>query len=234
MYKPDLAYIHDAGFSSHARRMAPGLLALLRDAGLARGLVVDAGCGSGVLTRMLLNAGYDVLGIDISPAMIRLARRRAPEASYRVASLDRIDLPRATAVLAIGEIVSYLCSPTAVMRFFRNASAALDRQGLLLFDFLESSRGRTYAHRERHGCDWRIALSAGLDGSGRVLTRRMRLLRLIGGRIRTSQENHRIHIYARAEIQTLLCEAGFQAIFRRSVGSYRLPSADLVAIARRV
>jgi len=75
-YGADLAYIHDAGFGDFARKSAPGLLAILRQAGIRGGLVVDLGCGSGIWAAELTRRGYDVLGIDISRAMIRLARAR--------------------------------------------------------------------------------------------------------------------------------------------------------------
>src|SRR5262245_7905127 len=69
-YGDDLAYIHDAGFGELARNAAPFLVEALRRRGICDGLVIDLGCGSGLLARGLSEAGYDVLGIDISSAMI--------------------------------------------------------------------------------------------------------------------------------------------------------------------
>jgi SAM-dependent methyltransferase len=74
-YAPDLAAIHDAGFGGFARDAAPGLLRRLRRAGIRDGLVVDIGCGSGIWARALTDAGYDVLGVDVSEAMLQIARR---------------------------------------------------------------------------------------------------------------------------------------------------------------
>jgi trans-aconitate 2-methyltransferase len=79
-YAADLAYVHDAGFGDFARGAAPFLLERLQEAGLDGGLVVDLGCGSGVWAAELLDAGYDVLGIDVSQAMIALAHRAVPRA----------------------------------------------------------------------------------------------------------------------------------------------------------
>ena len=50
-YKTDLAYIHDVGFGNYATNSAPGLLEILRQAGVSTGLVVDLGCGSGLWAR---------------------------------------------------------------------------------------------------------------------------------------------------------------------------------------
>jgi SAM-dependent methyltransferase len=73
-YRDDLAYVHDAGFSDFVLGAAPGLLRLLRRNGVASGLVIDLGCGSGRWVGELKRAGYDVFGVDQSAAFIRLAR----------------------------------------------------------------------------------------------------------------------------------------------------------------
>ena len=45
-YRDDLSYIHHVGFGGLAGGAAPGLIGLLREAGIREGLVVDLGCGS--------------------------------------------------------------------------------------------------------------------------------------------------------------------------------------------
>lgn len=46
--------------------------------------IADLGCGTGTLTRLLVDEGYAVDGIDISPEMVRRARAKVPEADVRV------------------------------------------------------------------------------------------------------------------------------------------------------
>ena len=46
--------------------------------------IADLGCGTGTLTRLLVDAGYVVDGVDISPEMISRARAKVPEADFRV------------------------------------------------------------------------------------------------------------------------------------------------------
>jgi len=81
-YKDDLAYIHDVGFGDFAKKAAPGLLKILRRSGITKGLVVDLGCGSGIWAHELGEAGYKVLGVDISAAMLKLARKKVPQARF--------------------------------------------------------------------------------------------------------------------------------------------------------
>ena len=79
-YRDDLALVHHLGFGFHADACAPGILALLGPVRRRRGLVLELGCGSGLLTRHLLDAGHRVIATDASPSMLELARRHAPEA----------------------------------------------------------------------------------------------------------------------------------------------------------
>ena len=84
-YQPDLAWVHHAGYSQHVERTCAGIVQLLREGGLSAGAnVLDVGCGSGLLARELLTAGFAVHGIDASPAMIELARDYARGADFAV------------------------------------------------------------------------------------------------------------------------------------------------------
>lgn len=50
------------------------LIGLLREYGVRDGLVCELGCGTGAITRRLRNAGYDMIGIDLSEDMLDVAR----------------------------------------------------------------------------------------------------------------------------------------------------------------
>jgi SAM-dependent methyltransferase len=87
-YRPGLARAHHLGYGFHADRCAPGILALLAPVRARDGLVLELGCGSGLLTRYLTDAGHRVVATDASPAMLDLARDYAPAAEIR-----RLTLP---------------------------------------------------------------------------------------------------------------------------------------------
>jgi SAM-dependent methyltransferase len=106
-YGRDLAYVHDAAFGHLARGGARTLLRLLRRARVRDGLVVDLGAGTGITSRALNDAGYEVLGVELSPDMVELARRRAPAARFVRSSLLDAELPACVAVAAIGECLNY-------------------------------------------------------------------------------------------------------------------------------
>lgn len=57
----------------------------------ARSRVLDLGCGTGVPTaRQMAGAGFEVVGIDLSGGMVKLARERVPDATFH--QLDVADL----------------------------------------------------------------------------------------------------------------------------------------------
>lgn len=64
-----------------------------RVAELADGPVADVGCGPGQTTRLLADAGAEVVGIDFSPAMVAVASRRHPDLDFQVGELTRLLRP---------------------------------------------------------------------------------------------------------------------------------------------
>jgi len=56
------------------------------------GPVADIGCGPGHTTALLRDLGADAFGIDLSPAMIEIARREHPDARFEVGSMTNLDL----------------------------------------------------------------------------------------------------------------------------------------------
>jgi SAM-dependent methyltransferase len=247
VYSAELAYIHDAGFGDFATRTAPEVIRILRAHAIppttASGRptkIVEVGCGSGTLAQRLARAGFDVLGFDISPAMIALARAKAPAARFRVASLTDANMPRCHAVLAIGEVIAYVPAaktgaalPRALREFFSGVHAALVKGGVFIFDFIESGKRRTYSAASRSGRDWAFASQAELDRSGRVLTRRMVSIRNVGRQFRRSHEIHVVRIYTRRAVGQALADAGFSSRMSRSYGRYRLLPGGVAVVATK-
>jgi len=67
----------DQGDVYREHLLNPTILSILRD--MAGKRILDAGCGNGYLCRMLARQGAQVVGVDLSPAWIEMARSREPE-----------------------------------------------------------------------------------------------------------------------------------------------------------
>src|SRR5262249_5534387 len=61
-----------------------------------RGPVADLGCGPGHVGAYLQEKGLQVLGIDLSPEMIGIARASYPNLEFRVGDMNGLDLPDAS------------------------------------------------------------------------------------------------------------------------------------------
>jgi SAM-dependent methyltransferase len=238
-YGQDLAYIHDVGFGSFAERSTPGLLEILDQSVKPGGLVVDLGCGSGILAAGLCRGGYDVLGIDISPAMIALARRRAPEASFRRGSFLRIGLPRCAAVVSIGECLGYLFDPDngrrALAGLFRRIYGALEPGGVLIFDVVEPGyvpRGRI---QQRHwqGKDWAVLVEVEEDRERGELLRWHTSFRKVGRHYRRDEEVHRLGLFDRGRVLRRLRGIGFRVRLLRGYGQLRFRPSHVGFLARK-
>ena len=65
--------------------------------------VCDLGCGPGHIANYLKSLTADVFGIDLSPEMIQIAKRRYPSIDYRVGDMLELDLP----LNSLGGIVAF-------------------------------------------------------------------------------------------------------------------------------
>lgn len=236
-YRPDLARVHDLGFASFSLGAAPFLLRTLRDHGIDRGLVVDLGCGSGQWAERLREAGYDVLGIDASPAMVALAASRVPGARFVRSSYLDAKLPACVAVTALGEVFNYAFDPRAgargLARILKRVHRALPPGGVLVFDFATPGRGAGSPVRHRAGNGWEIVSETEEDARTSILTRRITTFRRVGALYRRSVEVHRLRLYDVPAVRAALTTAGFRARLLRGYGAERFPKAYAGFLARK-
>jgi SAM-dependent methyltransferase len=234
-YGPEQAGIHDRAFGKLADFAAEDLLAKLATlATLApqTGTVVDLGCGSGILARKLTDAGYDTLGIDISPDMVALARANAPAGRFAVGSLYHAELPPGcVAVAATGEALNYGADPTAgreaVESLATRIHAALVPGGWWIFDISGPGRAgptRTVKQFHRHD-DWCLGMTATESEAGDRLDRQITIFAAqADGAYRRIEEHHVLRLYDPAEIISMLGRVGFDA---EVLSDYRSAAIEL-------
>ena len=235
-YDDDLAYIHDVGFTRFVRNAAPGVLQTLADRGISDGTVVDLGCGSGVWAKELCDAGYDVVGVDISAAMIKLAKRRSPRATLHVASFLEFELPACGAVTALGEVLNYRFDSRnnigTLRKLFKRVYSALEPNGLLIFDLAGPGRNADTAQRFAVGDDWAVLVDFDTAQSDR-LKRRIVTFRKKGRAYRRCEESHELQLYEPNVIAKLLREIGFRVRTSRKFGDAALYPHATAFIARK-
>ena len=235
-YGPDLARIHHEGFAALASAAGPAIVRLLKAAGIRGGLVVDLGCGSGILAKYLLSRGYDVHGIDASAAMIRIARRTAPGATFAVGNAVTVALPRCRAVVATGESLTYLSAgvrPDAHFeRHIRRASRALEPGGLLVFDAIVAGAPPLQYRTWRAAESWAVLTESDEDVRRRIITRRITTFVRARAAYRRTAERHRVGVYRREQIVSMLEAAGFRTQVMRGYSAAALPPRRLLFAAK--
>lgn len=217
-YRADLAHVHHVGFGFHADQCAPGILSLLAPVRARDGLVVELGCGSGRLTRHLVDAGHRVLATDASPAMVDLARTVVPDAEgVEVLVLPEDPIPVADAVVSVGHVCCYLPDEAAVAAGLRAAARAVRPGGVLALDLCDRTYGEARVDAPpyvRVEDDWVIVTRYTVPGPARFVRRITTFVRAPDGSWRRDDEEHVNVLVDTAAVPGLLAEEGLTATVR--------------------
>lgn len=232
-YGADLAELHSRHYSDFIVSAAPHIIRILRDRAVKGGLVCDVGCGGGQLSALLAKAGYESFGLDISPAMVALARKNAPGSTFICGSIAEAKLPRCAAAVAAGEVFNYLGSRTRITRAFRNIFFSLRPLGILLFDTKEPPRQKVSRISCRTGPDWAVLAHIQEDPVRKKLVRQIEIFRKVGPYYRRRTEIHALGIYRASDIRTMLRSIGFHVRIFAGYGTYKLTPDRKVILATK-
>ena len=99
-------------------------------------LVLDLGCGTGSLTRLLAERGYDMIGIDGSEEMLACARQKGGDGVlYLEQELDGFELyGTVAAIVSTTDTINHIIDGDGLRRVFRLAHNYTDPGGLFIFD----------------------------------------------------------------------------------------------------
>ncbi|MGH2757515.1 MAG: class I SAM-dependent DNA methyltransferase [Actinomycetota bacterium] len=236
-YRPDLALIHHLGFGFHADLCAPGVLELLAPVRARDGLVLELGCGSGLLTRYLVEAGHRVIATDASPAMLELARDHAAGAEdIRRLTLPYDPMPMADAIVSIGHVISYLPDQAAIDRALIAIAEALRPDGICAFDICDLEWGRARADGPSGGWagdDWALVTKFSTPTPDRFVREMATFVRNDDGSWRRDDERHDNVLIDSSRVPALLAQHGVEAQIGASFGSEQLPVGLHVVTGRR-
>ena len=236
-YRRDLALIHHLGFGFHADDCAPGILQLLEPVRKRDGLVVELGCGSGLLTRYLLDAGHRVVASDASPAMLDLARDFASGAEdIRQLVLPDDPIPHADAIVSIGHALNYLADLSAIERSLVAIAGALRPGGVLAIDLCDlgyAAARRDMTARGWVGDDWAIVTETSVPSPDRFVRQMATFIRNEDGSWRRDDERHDNVMVDTRRVPALLAEHGVEATVASSFGTERLPDGLCAVIGHR-
>lgn len=194
--------------------------------GCAPQRVLDAACGTGNVSFELARRGYEVVGVDLSRAMIAHAQRKQVElgrtgpqqsldkrARFVVGDLTNFDLgEKFHAATCLYDSLNYILEPADLGLAFARVGAHVESGGAWAFDmntpwafeanlFSQSNRD---ARRALH-----YSWEAFFDRGSRVCTVQMRFERSASGGSQVFHETHRERAYEMAEVADLLAASGW-------------------------
>ena len=105
-----------------------------------KNLVVDLGCGTGTLTELLYQKGYDMIGIDNAEEMLNIAMEKRAESGSRILYLlqDMRELELYSTVgtvVSVCDSVNYILEEEELLETFSLVNNYLYAGGIFIFDF---------------------------------------------------------------------------------------------------
>jgi ubiquinone/menaquinone biosynthesis C-methylase UbiE len=97
------------------------------------GQILDAGCGTGIIAKILVDHGYQLTGIDISQSMIDLAQKRVPEATFDVGDMAALDFDEDSFDGILSTYAVFHIPRTDHLPLFAGFRRTLKKGGTLLF-----------------------------------------------------------------------------------------------------
>ena len=116
------------------------VIGLLRKQGITEGLVLELGCGTGSMTELLAEAGYDMIGVDCADEMLNIACAKREQSGHDILYLNQ-DMRAfelygtVRAVVSVCDSLNYLLEDEDVIECFRLVNNYLDPKGIFFFDF---------------------------------------------------------------------------------------------------
>lgn len=207
-------------------------------------ILLDLACGTGSISEVMADLGYDVIGVDNSDEMLGIAIEKKFDSGssiqYLCQDMCRLDMYGTVdvAICALDSI-NHLPSIEDVRRVFEGVAFFSERNGLFIFDV-----NTLYKHRniladntftyEAEGvyCIWENTLDRETDEV------RMNLEffeELDSGLYERSSDSFSEKAYSEAELEKLLAASGFEVLAKYGDDSFSPPADDtqrIVYVAR--
>lgn len=213
----------------HYERRADYLEKLFKQSQIPVHTVLDLACGTGELTAILTERGYELIAVDGSPDMLAQAREKAVGLSGEPPVFLNQEMPAldlygtVDAAVCCLDSINYLTSPKDVQKTFQRLHLFISPGGLLVFDInsvekFASLDGQVFLDEtEDVYCVWRTEY----EKRSRLCRYWMDLFtRRPDGAWSRSGEEHVQKAYSVEELRVWLMDAGFSRV--RTFGDCRM------------
>lgn len=208
---------------------------ILKDYGVKDGLVLDLGCGTGKLTRLLAKKGFDMIGVDLSEEMLEIAMEHQAEEGgeilYLLQDMREFELYGTVgAVVSICDSMNYLMEYEDLVQVFALVNNYLDPGGVFVFDlntpfkYREILGEQTIAeNREEGSFIWENYFDEEDGVNEYDLTL---FIREKDGRFQKFEETHFQRSYSLGQVKEALMEAGMEFVTAYDAFTKEPPKED--------
>lgn len=148
----DFAYVYDVFMDNTPYDKWGGLLvSRLEKEGITDGILLDLGCGTGNMTELLSEKGYDMIGVDYSGEMLNVAMDKRARSGRQILYLQQ-DMREfelygtVRAIVSACDCLNYITEEEDLLTVFRLVNNYLDPDGIFIFDM-----NTPYKYREMLG-----------------------------------------------------------------------------------
>ncbi|MDO4938835.1 MAG: class I SAM-dependent methyltransferase [Lachnospiraceae bacterium] len=194
------------------------ITAIFRTYGISSGIVADLGCGTGTLTEMLADRGFDMIGIDNSDDMLMEALRKRDESGHDILYLNQ-DMREfelygtCAAIVSRCDSLNYITEPDDLIKVFELVNNYLDPKGLFIFDMKTEYMFRSILGNNtfsRSNDEATYIWENYYDGEKKLNEYDLTMFIRNGGMFEKSEETHIQRAYSIEEIKNAAAAAGLK------------------------
>jgi SAM-dependent methyltransferase len=181
--------------------------------------LLNMGCGGGK-NAYNLKRHFTVTGIDISPAMLDLARKLNPECEFLIADIRDFDLGRQFDAVLIDDAISYMVSPSELRAVFAMAYRHLSSGGVMVVSpdetaetFRQNATRTSYAEAKSKPANLDVVFienNYDPDPTDNVYDGLILYLIRENGNLCIELDLHPLGLFPLGVWRATLCEAGFE------------------------
>lgn len=210
--------------------------------------VLDMTCGTGSQVFWLLKQGYQVVGSDISPGMLKIAKQKARqeklEVEFHQGDMRNIEVGLYDAVVTIFNAVGHL-TKAHFEKTMRNVYNSLHNEGIYIFDILNlnyvnhgDNISKLSLERIKACKDAKIRKiqHSIIDGKGILTSYTTFYTQKKSGRLKTSNIIATLQLYTAKELKEMLARNGFKVLGQYGIDGSRFleqKTERILTVARK-
>ena len=208
---------------------------LLAEEGIKEGILLDLGCGTGSVTELLAESGFDMIGIDNSEEMLEIAMEKREESGhdilYLLQDMREFELyGTVKGVVSICDSMNYILDDEDLLDVFKLVHNYLDNEGIFIFDmntmykYEQILADNTFAEdREESSFIWENYYDEEEEINQYDLSL---FVQEKDGRYRKYEETHLQRAYEQQCVEELIKESGLELLHVYDAFTKDLPAED--------